>query len=163
MLLRRSIFIGVLMLLGSEMYSQKILLLENVHSMKNFKYYQGNTVIFKLIESQKRISDNIFDLTDSTVIFEGMGEVKLRKICCIYRENWLIDILSSLSLIGGVAYFGIDSFNRTINHEYPVVQTETMLISGGMVAFGLALIPFRYRKITITENWRLKTCDPGSL
>lgn len=138
-------------------------MLENTHSMKNFKYYQGNTVIFKLIEGQKKISDNIFDLTDSTVIFEGMGEVKISRICCIYRENWLLITLGSLSMIGGTAYFAIDSFNRMINHEYPVVQTETMWISGGMIAFGLALIPFKYRRIDISENWKLKSCDPDSL
>jgi hypothetical protein len=158
----RAIFIGILLLFGGGLHSQKILLLENIHSLKNFKYYQGNTVIFKLIEGQKKISDNIFDLTDSTIIFEGIGEVKISKICCIYRENWLIVTLGSLSLIGGAAYFGIDSFNRMINHEYPVIQTETMWISGGMIAFGLALIPFRYRKINISENWKLKTCDPDS-
>jgi hypothetical protein len=153
----------MLLLSGAPLFSQKILLLENIHTMKNFKYYEGNGIIFKLSESHTRVSDNIFNLTDSTIIFEGIGEVKISNICCIYRENWLIDILSSLSLIGGVAYFGVDSFNRMINHEYPVIQTETMLISGGMVVFGLALIPFRYRKITITENWRLKSVDPDSL
>jgi hypothetical protein len=158
----RSILIGVLFLIESGVFSQKILILENIHSMKNFKYYQGNRVIFKLTESKSRISDNIYDLTDSTVIFEGIGEVKISRICCIYRENWLIDILSSLSLIGGVAYFGIDSFNRMINHEYPVVQQETMLISGGMIVFSMVLLPFRYRKINVSEKWRLKTFDPGS-
>jgi hypothetical protein len=152
----------MLLLLGAELFPQKLLLLENVHNMRNFKYYEGNSLIFKLSESQAKITDNIFNLTDSTIIFEGIGEVRISKICCIYRENWAIVTLGSLSLIGGAAYFGIDSFNRMINHEYPVVQTETMLISGGMIAFGLALIPFRYRKISITENWRLKTCDPES-
>jgi hypothetical protein len=158
----RSILTGVLLFIAGGLFSQKILLLENVHSMKNFKYYQGNGVIFKLSESKSKISDNIYDLTDSTVIFEKSGEVKISRICCIYRENWLVDILSSLSLIGGVAYFGIDSFNRMINHEYPVVQQETMVISGGLIAFSMALLPFRYRKIIVSGKWRLKTFDPGS-
>jgi hypothetical protein len=118
--------------------------------------------MFKLSEGHDRIMDNIFDLTDTTVVFEGLGEVKISHIASIYRDNWLIDILGNLSLIGGVAYFGLDSFNRMINQEYPVCQTETMLISGGMVAFGLVLIPFRYRKITIAEKWRLTCIDPGS-
>ena len=113
--------------------------------------------MFKLSDGQAKVSDNIFDLTDTTVIFEGLGEVKISNISCIYRENWLIVTLSGLSLLGGVAYFGVDSFNRLINQEYPVIQTETMWISGGMVAFGLALIPFRYRKITISEKWQLRS------
>jgi hypothetical protein len=158
----RAIFIGLLLLSGIKLFSQKILVFENVTSLKNFKYYQGNGLIFKISGGQSRISDNIFDLTDSTVIFEGLGEVKISNIACIYRENWLIETLSGLSLLGGVAYFGLDSFNRMINHEYPVCQTETMWISGGMVAFGLALIPLRYRKINISEKWKLKCIDTGA-
>jgi uncharacterized membrane protein SirB2 len=160
--LNRSIFIVALLLFGGELFSQKILLVENVHSLKNFKYYQGNMIMFKLAGGHSRISDNICDLTDTTVIFEGLGEVKIANISSIYRENWLIETLSGLSILGGVAYFGLDSFNRMINHEYPVCQTETMLISGGMVAFGLALIPLRYRKINISEKWRFKCIDPDS-
>ena len=153
----RAIFIGLLILFGGELFAQKIFLVENVQSLKNFKYYQGDWIMFKLSDGQARVSDNIFDLTDTTVIFEGLGEVNISNISCIYRENWLIVTLSGLSLLGGVAYFGIDSFNRLINQEYPVIQTETMWISGGMVAFGLALIPFRYRKITISEKWQLRS------
>ena len=153
----RAIFIGLLILFGGELFAQKIFLVENVQSLKNFKYYQGDWIMFKLSDGQARVSDNIFDLTDTTVIFEGLGEVNISNISCIYRENWLIVTLSGLSLLGGVAYFGIDSFNRLINQEYPVIQTETMWISGGMVAFGLALIPFMYRKITISEKWQLRS------
>ncbi len=150
------------MLSGVELFPQKILIVENVQSLKNFKYYQGNGIIFKLTDRQGRISDNICDLTDTTIIFDRLGEVKMENISCIYREIWLIETLSGLSLLGGVAYFGLDSFNRMINHEYPVCQTETMWISGGMVAIGLALIPFRYRKINISEKWQLKSIDTGA-
>lgn len=158
----RAILIGLLFLSGVELFSQKILLVENVHSLKNFKYYQGEGIMIRLSGGQARVSDNIFDLTDTTIIFEGLGEVKMENVSCIYRKNWLIETLSGLSLLGGVAYFGIDSFNRLINHEYPVCQTETMWISGGMVVFGLALIPFRYRKINISEKWKIKCIDPAA-
>ncbi|MCK9399665.1 MAG: hypothetical protein M0Q51_06675 [Bacteroidales bacterium] len=130
--------------------------------MKNFKYYEGAEILFQLSGSKGRISDHIFDLTDTSVIFEEHGEVKMSNISFIFRENWLIQILRGLSLTGGVAYFGVDSFNRLINHEGPVIQTETLLISGGMVAFSFALIPFRYRKINTSEKWQLKSIDPDA-
>jgi hypothetical protein len=158
----RAILIGLLLLSGVELFPQKILIMENVQSLKNFKYYQGNGIIFKLTDRQGRISDNICDLTDTTIIFDRLGEVKIENISCIYREIWLIETLSGFSLLGGVAYFGLDSFNRMINHEYPVCQTETMWISGGMIAFGLALMPLRYRKINISEKWQLKSIDTGA-
>ena len=153
------IFTGILFLFWANLLAQKILVVENVISQKNFKYYQGSEMMFELSGCKGRISDNIFEMTDSTVIFEAFGEVKMSNISGIYRENWLVQTLRGLSLIGGTAYFGIDTFNRLINHDDPVVLTETLLISGGMVAFSFALIPFRYRKINTDGKWKLKSID----
>ena len=153
------IFTGILFLFWANLLAQKILVVENVISQKNFKYYQGSEMMFELSGCKGRISDNIFEMTDSTVIFEAFGEVKMSNISGIYRENWLVQTLRGFSLIGGAAYFGIDTFNRLINHDDPVVLTETLLISGGMVAFSFALIPFRYRKINTDGKWKLKSID----
>ena len=152
----------MLVLIITDIYAQKILLLENVNTLKNIKYYQGEDIMVKFQEKNKKITDVIYDVTDSTVIFELAGEMKFDDIVFIYRENWLVETLSGLSLLGGAAYFGIDSFNRLINHEYPVVDSGTLMISGGMAAFGLALIPFRYRKFSIGEKWKLRTIDLSS-
>jgi hypothetical protein len=157
--LNRLIFTGILLLFWANSFSQKILVVENIYSLKNIKYYQGSEVMFELSGGKDRISDYIFDMTDSTVIFEAFGEVKMSNISGIYRENWLIQTLRGFSLFAGTAYFGIDTFNRLINHQSPVVLTETLLISGGMVAFSFALMPFRYRKINTTGKWKLKSID----
>jgi len=146
----------------TNVFAQKLLLVENVNSLKNYKYYQGAGILIKFAGSEGRIADRIFDLTDTTIILEIMGEVRLEDVSCIYRENWFVQTLRGLSLLGGAAYFGIDSFNRMINHEYPVVDTGTLLISGGMVAFGFALTPLRYKRINTGEKWHLRTLDLNS-
>jgi hypothetical protein len=134
---------------------------ENEKSLKNIKYYQGDMIIINFPGSQDRFADQISDMTDSSVIFILAGEVNLADISCVYRENWLIQTLRGLSLLGGAAYFGLDTFNRMINHDNPVVLTETLIISGSMIAFSFALIPFRYRKIHPGEKWHLRTIDLG--
>ena len=141
------------------LFAQKLLVVENVNSFKNYKYYQGESIILKYTGSEGRIADRIADLTDSTVILERTGEVRMAEISCIFRENWFVQILRGLTLIGGVAYFGIDSFNRLINHEDPVIDSGTALISGGMVAFSFALIPLRYKRIHTGEKWKLRALD----
>jgi len=158
----RLIFIGILCLIATSIFAQKLLLVENANSFKNFKYYVGEDILIKYPGSEGRIADRIFDLTDSTAIFEITGEVRLEDLSCIYRENWLIRILRGLTLLGGTAYFGVDSFNRLINDENPVIDTGTLLISGGMVAFSFALIPFNYRKINIGGKWQVRTIDLNS-
>ncbi len=162
MILNRMIFTGIFIFFSNCIFAQKILVIENINSLKNFKYYQGDQIFVKIDGFQGRISDQIADMTDSTIIFYIMGEFTFDKVKCIYRENWLIKTLRGLSLIGGTAYLGIDSFNRLINHEYPVIESETLMISGGMVAFSFALIPFNYRKINTRGNWQMRTIDLNS-
>jgi hypothetical protein len=146
--------------MATNIIGQKILVVENIHSLKNFKYYQGNDIYIQVEGKDGRLADMIVDITDTSVIFEVLGEVKMNDIKAIYRENWLIQTIRGLSLLGGAGYLGIDSFNRMINHEYPVVQTETLVISGCMIAISFALTPLKYRKISIAEKWKLKPIDP---
>jgi hypothetical protein len=160
--LNRTIVIGILILFSVTVFAQKILVIENKKSLKNIKYYQGDDIMIKIVDFKSKLKDRIVDMTDSSLILEGRGEVDLKNILCIYRENWLIETLRGLSLLGGVAYFGLDSFNRMINHEYPVIQMETVYISAGMVAFSFALTPLRYRMIRTTEKWELRTIDLAS-
>jgi len=160
--LNRLICILFLFLISTGLFAQKLLLVENMKSLKNYKYYQGDEIIMKCYGSDGRITDRILDMTDTTVIFNIMGEMRLEEISGIYRENWLIRILRGFTLLGGVAYFGLDSFNRLINNDSPVILTETLIISGGLVAFSFALIPFNYRKINKGKNWQLRTIDLDS-
>ena len=103
--------------------------------------------------------DAIFDMTDSTVILYDAGEVALNDIAGIYRENRIIQILRTFSWAAGAAYFGLDSFNRLINNDSPVILAETVAISVGLVAFSFALAPLTYRKFNTRASWSLRTID----
>ena len=155
------IFIGLLLFFATGLAAQKILVVENSYNLRNIKYYTGDRIMLKFPGSDGRVADEIADMTDSSVILVIRGEVNLEDISGIYRENWLIQIMRGLSLLGGLGYFGIDSFNRLINHENPVIDSGTALISAGMVAFSFALIPLKYRKIPTGAKWKLRTIDLG--
>lgn len=113
-------------------------------------------------KSQSRIIDEIIDMTDSSLILNVSGEVLLSGISGIYKENWLIKTLRGLTLLGGAAYFGLDSFNRLINNDSPVVLAETVIISAGLIAVSFALIPFKYRKYSTIEKWGMRVIDLSS-
>jgi len=149
-----------MLLIPAGIMAQRILLLENQSTLKNYKYYEGEALTFRYNGFDEKISDQIIVLRDSSVVFEMMGEMKFSDISIIYRENWLVKTFSALSLIGGSAYFGLDTFNRLINNDAPVVLAETAMISGGLMVLGAALLPFRSRKIVIGDTWTLKTLDP---
>jgi hypothetical protein len=143
-------------------FSQEILVVENVKSLRNLKYYQGDDIILKVENMEGKVFDEIFDMTDSTIVLYDRGVVELESITGIYRENWLIQTIRGLSLLGGIAYFGIDSFNRLINNDSPVILAETAIISGSLVALSFALTPLKYRKVNTKGNWSLRTIDLNS-
>jgi hypothetical protein len=154
----RLITIFVLLCLNP-VIGQKILVLENIHTMKNFKYYEGQKIVLKVAGERGKVYDRIAGLEEGSVILEYYGEVGFDQIGAICRENWLVRITQSLSFIGGTGYLALDSFNRLINKEGPVLQTETLIISGSMIAFSAALIPFQYRIIRLGDKWKLKMIE----
>ncbi len=147
------------MMLAGICTGQKILVLENVISLKNIKYYEGDDIILLLKGMESRTEDVIVDMTDSCVVLAMYGNVDFSDIRVIYRELWFVKTLSALSMIGGAAYFSIDSFNRLINEEWPVVDEQTLIISAGMVGFGFLLMPLKYRRIQVGDRWKFKVLD----
>jgi len=142
-------------------FSQKVMVVENPRSPRNFKYYCGDEIMYRTNKSESRITDEIMDMSDSSLILTASGEVLLADISGIYKENWLIKTIRGLTLLGGAAYFGIDSFNRLINNDSPVILVETVIISGSMIAVSFALIPLNYRKYNTQKKWDLRVIDLG--
>lgn len=157
--MKRTICTALLLLMTSLVFSQKILVAENKYSLKNFKYYCGDEIIYKTDNADKRMVDEILDMTDSSLFLGSGGEVMLDDISGIYKENWLIKTIRGLTLLGGVAYFGLDSFNRLINNDSPVILAETVVISGSLIAVSFALIPLNYRKYNTLKKWNLRVID----
>jgi hypothetical protein len=143
-------------------FSQRILVMENTKSLKNFKYYQGDAIILKVEDTDKKIFDEVLDFTDSTIILNESGEIYLNDITGIYKENWLVQTIRGLSFLGGIAYFGLDSFNRLINNDSPVVLSETVIISASLVAVAALLTPLRYKNYNTKKKWCLRTIDLDS-
>jgi hypothetical protein len=157
------IIAGILLFFVFPIMGQPILILENSSNFKNHKYYPGDDIILKITGEKAKIADEIVALGDSVILLAQYGEVRITVIEAFLRENWLVRIVRGLTLIGGTAYLAVDSFNRLINQEGPVIQQETLIISGSMVAFSFALAPFNYRKIKLGDRWKVRVIDPGSL
>jgi len=151
----------ILLLLGLSItgFAQKILVVENSATLKNFKYYPGEEIILKVKQLDNKLADEIETMDDTCLVLAVNGVVRLDDIRAIYKENWFVQIVRGFSLLAGVAYFGIDSFNRLINNDSPVILAETAIISGGLVAFSFALAPLHYRKYSTKKKWRLRTID----
>lgn len=149
--------ITLLVFLTVQIDAQQYLVLQKRGELKNFKYEPGNKISLKTARGQYNVSGNITQIGDTSIMIDDMMEIGLTNIELIYRHSGFLNRLSGLFFIqGGIAYFLIDGTNRTIYKEYPIIDESTLLISGTMIATGLALRPFVTRTFDITKNWQLK-------
>lgn len=157
--MKKLLLIFIISLVSFSLQAQKILLAENQRSFKNFKFYTGDELTFKYAAEEHKVHDIILEMTDSVLVFEEAGEVKLTEIEAFYRGNYVVKILQPLTLLAGAAYFGLDSFNRLINNDAPVILAETVAISAGLVGLSFALTPFQMVRYKTGTKWQLRIID----
>ena len=138
--------------------SQNILLLERSAKYKNFKFYEGNQIHVKIKtdSSDLHVRGIINAIYDSSIIVNYNNIIMIKDIKMVYRPRLWAKLLSISALIAGTGYLALDAFNRAINHQYPVLDQQTVITSGIIIGAGLILIPFRERWYKIGEKWELK-------
>ncbi len=135
--------------------AQKYLVLEKAGTVKNFKYRINNRIIFEV--GGMTVAGKITDIRDSSIVINSTAEFFIHEIDAVTRESRLLRNISNLLFIrAGAAYFLVVGINRTINHEYPVIDESTITISAAMIAAGVALKPFIRRHFELGQKWRLK-------
>lgn len=158
---RFSIFlISLIICSGIELNAQQYLVLQKRGTVKNFKYETGNRISLQTVRGDFSITGEITGIKGTSITVDGLIEVEIDNIAKVFRKSGFLDRLSKLFFIrGGAAYFLIDGTNRTINKEYPIIDESTMLISGTMIATGIAMRPLVTRKFDLSKKWRLKILD----
>jgi hypothetical protein len=153
-----ALLLGAFFIFLGQCHAQQFIMVENLRTLKNFKYYLGDNIRLKSAEEDRLIEGEITCLSDSMICIGDWEEVMLKDIRFIYRERFGILISRSIFLIAGIGYVTIDSFNRLINNDAPVILAETVYISAGLVGLNFLLIPLKYKRIK-TGKWQVEYFD----
>lgn len=138
--------------------AQRILLVEKPGTFKNFKYFVGDAIILKTLPFGEKIAGSIHIITDSSIVVNFDHEIMLNEIESVLKPRWGFSLLSGFTRYAGAGYLILDIVNNAINHEV-MVDKNTLIISGSLVAFSYALVPLHYRKLTIGKRWRIKVLN----
>ncbi len=157
--LKNCLFISLMFFYGISI-AQNILILERPGNVKNYKYYQNDEIKLKAVSHNEIFSGVITKINDSSIVINHAKEVFLSEVSYMYRKRWGFSFLQKLSFIAGGSYFLVSSINGLINNDSPVIPQESLIISGSLIAGGIALIPLTTRRYKIdNEKWRLKILD----
>lgn len=141
-------------------HSQQIFLLEKPGTVNNKKYYSGDAIKIKTIHPDTILSGKITGINDSSIIVGYANEVFIGNINYIVRGRWGFSLLQKVFLSAGFAYVVIATFNGLINNDKPIVDEQTLIISGSLLVAGVILTPITTRKHKIdSKHWRVKILD----
>ncbi len=158
--IKKSWIFLILFALGFNLGAQNIFIVERPGTIKNYKFYSGDKIKLRTISNDTLISGTISIIYDSSIIIDDANEITIGNIAAIYRKPWGYNFLQYLTVLSGIAYLGISTINGLINSDNPIVPEETLIISGSMIAFGVALTPLTTRKYKIDkEKWRVVILD----
>lgn len=157
--MKRILFI-LCILLPLILQGQQYLVVKKSGKLKYFTYETGDFIRLQTIKGDLMIGGRITGITPVSLMIEGGYEIQSDNIASIYKKRGFYQRMSSLFFIrGGVAYTTIVGVNSLINNERPLVDEQTLWISGTMVAIGFALKPLITRKLDLQKNWHLKILD----
>ncbi|MCD4788567.1 MAG: hypothetical protein K8R37_01105 [Bacteroidales bacterium] len=138
-------------------FSQNIFLLEKPGTIKNYKYRENDHIRIKTISKDTIIAGIINKIGDSIIIINYANEISPDDISIIYRTRWGFALLQGIFFSAGVPYLAISTLNGVINNDSPIVSKETLIISGSLIATGIAITPLTTRKHKIDNTkWRVK-------
>jgi len=157
-------FLSLCLLFSVNTSAQQYLVVQKRGFVKNFKYEIDDELSFVTKKGEFYIKGTISKITDSIITLDNLYEIKLDNIAKIYEKRRFLKKLSGLFFIrGGIAYTAIVGINSLINNESPLVDEQTLIISAGMIAVGLALKPFIIKKMDVCNKWQLKVLNFNQL
>jgi hypothetical protein len=140
--------------------SQQIFLLERPGTIKNHKYFVGDKIKIQAHDPDTVIKGRITSMQDSSIIINYATEIFISRIDYVIRTRYGFNLLQRIFLTAGFSYVLIATFNGLINNDSPVIDQQTLIISGSIIAAGILLTPLTSRKHkTDNKKWRVKVLD----
>lgn len=150
--LRKEYFILVLvvsLLTSSSGFAQKFLAIDKSGKIKRLRFYVNDKINIRLNDESFFRGGNIDAIEDTSFIFDGKN-IPLSRVDAIlvYKNKGghaLLRGASGTFPAAGVFLLFIATVNSLVNHTYPIIPGNVVLISGGLIATGLLLHPLTFR------------------
>lgn len=152
--------IAGLLLISFGIQAQQCMILERVGSHKRVKFSPGDQLRFKVQNNDTIYEDQISALFDTAVAF-GNKVVPYKDITHIWlgKENFWVSRLRVLSFAGGTFYFFLDSFNRLVNRDSPVVTKGGIIVLSSGVGLAGILSLTKKRWFRANKNHQIRYLD----
>jgi len=140
------------------MSAQKTMVVEKIGTPTRYGFHLGDVVKIETKTQKVIVKNYLWALTDTTITIGSRTIIPVSDIGAVYKSYHFPRLMTKFLFIAGAGYFVLDAFNNMINKQ-TVINTQTLIISGCLIAASLALIPLHQKKCRIGIRWKLKIMD----
>ncbi len=140
--------------------AQQCLVLEKYGSPKRIKYQAGDQLKYTVATGDTLYEDQITAVFDTAVAF-GNKLVLINSIDKVWigKERFWLSRLKIISILGGVGFFTIDTFNRLVNGDQPLVTKAGKIALSTALVVPAILTITKKRWFRVNKNHHLKYLD----
>lgn len=134
-------------------------IVEKAGTVRNYKFVSGEKIslMYEINDSLVSSRGTICTISDSAIVINETNKIPLKDIRKVYIKRKFFAIFSEVGWKAGVGYFAVEGINGLLTKRTPVIPTETLFISGGLLAssFFSKLLTIKTIK-TDGEKWKVK-------
>jgi len=142
-----------------EFKAQRLLVFDKGGKVKMYRYYEKDIIYLKMHDGRKfngpitKIADRSFYVGQKKVDLDSVKFVHL------YKNQSLFRPLGSFFMVGAMAYLSIDTFNRLINSNQPLIEEESVKASAYLFIGSVICREMIHRRFKISKKRPLKIID----
>ena len=105
------------------------------------------------------IKGTINKLTDSSLVINYNREIKYKEITDLYKPMWVKHWVPELLIKASLGYFIVVGVNNILQHVYPVMPADVLLITAGLMGSGILANHLLQKHYHLTDHWRIRLLD----
>ena len=140
--------------------SFEYLVIEKPGTSKRYVYIKGDEIKLKLLNESVYLSGNIELFLDSSLVIDGHS-IKLSEIEQIKRNRAGEFMPKAISLsyklpVAGILLMLFEGISAELQNETPLVEENTMVIAGALIAGGILLRTLVHNNIKLNGKYKAR-------
>jgi hypothetical protein len=156
--MKKLMLLGMILTGFSGLFAQKTMVVEKIGTSTRYGFRLGDDLKIETKAQKQIVKSYLWALTDTSVTIGPHTIIPVSDIGAVYKSYHFPRLMTKFLFIAGAGYLVLDVFNNMINKQ-KVINPQTLVISGCLIAASLAIIPLHQKKCRIGIRWKLKIMD----
>jgi hypothetical protein len=159
-LLKRIVFLSVILILWTEALPQKILLLEKIGTKRKFFFHEGDKFMLRTVKPDTFLAGHLWDIKEKNITLQTYipVTVQLENIRFVYKDYRFAKKFGIYCIIFSGITFGAITLDHLFNHQQ-VFTPDLAYYTLPFLGAGILSLSLSRERMKIGLKWKLKLLD----